>query len=139
LLYKNLGGGMPIQLDWVDDTQTALVYTFENKWTWDDFFAAWGQAHVIAEASPYKINVIADFTRSMSLPENILSIARSVDKKVSASTGTVIVVGATPFLIVMIDIMRKSGIRAVSQIYSFKTMLEALNLLASQQSQHDQG
>jgi len=130
---------MPVNLLWDDAEKSILRYQYEGKWTWEELHDAIVQAHAIADAIQYRIDVIFDFTGSAGLPAKPLSHAPSVARELPTQTGLVVVVGGT-FFSTMLSIFNRvyPHFGSASRYKSAHTLDEAHALIersrASEQS-----
>jgi hypothetical protein len=98
---------MAIRVEWDDPNQTALRYTYEGSWNWDEFQQAHRQARLMLDTVDHKVDVIIDVVQTGILPNNILSRANSIPRDRHPNEGTVIIVGANPLIRFLYDVARR--------------------------------
>lgn len=98
---------MTIRVEWDDPNQTALRYTYEGSWNWDEFQQARRQARLMLDTVDHKVDVIIDVVQTGILPNNILSRASSIPRDRHPNEGTVIIVGANPLIRFLYDVARR--------------------------------
>src|SRR5215207_1534292 len=67
---------MTIQVRWDNDAHTAVLVTFDGRFTWDEFERAWGETSALYETVDYPVDTIYDLRRIKVLPANMVSYMR---------------------------------------------------------------
>ncbi len=59
---------MPISVIWDDEEHTIVRYIFDGEWQWREFMPIIDQAAAMTRSVPYRVDTIADLTKSAGLP-----------------------------------------------------------------------
>lgn len=84
---------MQITVSWFDDQHTILLYTFDPRWTWEDFIETKSVADPMIDAAGRDIALIFDARRIRHLPLNSLTYAREMVETRHPQGRPVIIVG----------------------------------------------
>lgn len=88
---------MPIYVKF-ENTDYLVVWTFEGKWAWEDYYSQRDAVNAKIESSLHRVDMIVDMTNGSMLPQNVLSHAGSAVRKAPNNIGTIIIVGPSAFL-----------------------------------------
>ena len=64
---------MPITVTWGDDNKTYTVFTFEGKWTWEEYYRSVEQGFGMVKDCNYTVNILIDMLNCNLFPQNLLS------------------------------------------------------------------
>ena len=117
---------MNIVIEWDDDAQTIIRYTFQEGWTLTEFNAVYNRASEMRKESPNRvIGIIVDDSQHARPPKNALTAFRRTVKE-----------GKLPMVIVGIGHMAKilmevaeGAFKKTRQIYYTETLEEARDIL----------
>jgi hypothetical protein len=84
---------MPINVKWLDDAKSILMYECEGVWTWDEVWDAFQIGDPMIEASPHKVDVVIDFVGSAGVPDGARSQIRGLTDQASENWGLCLVTG----------------------------------------------
>ncbi len=98
---------MPVNVKWYDERQAVLWYSYEGRWTWDEFYQAFEHGNEMIESVEHKVDTIIDLRRSSLLPSNVMSRGNFMSAKLHPRHGTTVVVGANSFVQLLYDMFRK--------------------------------
>jgi hypothetical protein len=59
---------MPVTLEWLDDGQQVLLYTYTGRWTWDEYHAIITETHRRLAGITHPVYAILDFTAASLIP-----------------------------------------------------------------------
>lgn len=116
---------MGISVNWLDENRSIVLWEVEGKWTWDDYRQAQSHADALVRDIAYKVDVILDFTENRSLPFNILSQMRFERPQQPEKRGRVVIVGASPFVIKMMDLLYTVNPNLGDRFFTAATLDEA--------------
>jgi len=122
---------MSITVSWHNDHHTEIVNTMVGVWTWDELFAAIDQVVELMDTVDYMVNTIIDMRQSQHVPTMLPSALRRVANAPHMNhrnSGTLIMVGARPFIKAMFNIFSTLYPRAAEkfQFAESEEQLEAL-------------
>ena len=121
---------MGIQVAWNTPDTNIILFSIDDKWTWDDFYGAIRGAHEMMDASAYEhIDFILDMQNGETLPSNILSRMKSVSQNRHPKSRDMVVVGAGRFPEVMFRMITKIVPDRVQHIQLVSDFDEALQHL----------
>ncbi len=98
---------MAINIEWKDDTQDVLIFTFEARWTLTEFFEIAEKANDMMDKVRHTVHVMLDVRKSRSLPEGFMNGITNVARKSHANTGIMVLVGINPLARTFISWYRK--------------------------------
>ena len=119
---------MPIDIE--VDANTAYVQ-YIMPWDLNDYHRAMQQLTDVAKTSGERLHVIADFTRSPSLPAGALTHMSRTSSDTSRR-GLVVVVGANGIVRTIGNVLFRINPVGTRDIYFAKTLDEARDIIARQ-------
>lgn len=120
---------MGVQVDWLDDKQI-IVYTFANKWKWDELFAAIEMCHQMMDEVEHPVRTIFDVSRMVGWVENPIANMKRANEFYHPRSSTVAVVGVSRMLRSIITLFQRfTGFSNKSGVYFFNTLPEAVDFL----------
>lgn len=125
---------MPIHTRWFDEAHTIAYYEFEERWTWDDLYAAVKTVLGMIANAPRRVDVIFDVTRSIGMPSGSVVHMRGLTANPPANFGIGVMVGANMFVKTMVQIFLKLYPQHKDQYYITETVDQALAVIASQRA-----
>lgn len=121
---------MPIQINWFNESKTAIYFTFTDPWTWDDFIVADREGTRMMEGVTHQVSFLADFTQSRQFPRGMsLQRVRSVLNFEDSNSGMLVAFGVNPFMRVMLNTMLTAAGRVNSTVAIVRDLEEALDTL----------
>jgi hypothetical protein len=84
---------MPVNVKWMDDAKTILMYECQDEWTWEEAWDAFDIGHPMLEASPHVVDVIIDFMTSEGMPQGARGQIRELTDRAAENWGLCIVTG----------------------------------------------
>ena len=101
-----------IEIAWLDDNKTAIVYTFRAGWSWNDFAHNNKIATEMLDGIDHKADIILDFSARTVPPPNALSnFQRMMREAPHPKQGRLILVGAR----ILFRTIAKQFVRLVSK------------------------
>ncbi|MEO8396812.1 MAG: hypothetical protein ABI700_27710, partial [Chloroflexota bacterium] len=92
-----------IVAEWLDESKRILLWVFEGKWGWTEFYESMTIAHqMIRDAAPDRVDIVALFVTSPSLPPNAISNIKQISKQSPENWLLTVIVGAGPFINAMV-------------------------------------
>ncbi len=89
---------MSITVEWDNDEKTIIRYTYTNRWTWDEFYAAQAQQNRMQETVSRRVNVLVDARNIQTLPDDFLTHLKRVMTERHPQTGLTVIVSSSGFL-----------------------------------------
>ncbi|MBC7871051.1 MAG: hypothetical protein H7Y09_09460 [Chitinophagaceae bacterium] len=83
---------MSIKLYWVDEKQTILRYDVRGRWTWWDFYEAFGRAYRMSATVQHRVDMMVNLADSGPFPGGALNHAQTLSNRLSENMGLTIVV-----------------------------------------------
>lgn len=84
---------MPVKTRWDNKKQTIWRYTFDKKWTWQQFEAARTEARRIIIDQPHRVDFIFDLSRCKTIPDGFMVRTRQVLRQVKRTSDIYVIVG----------------------------------------------
>jgi hypothetical protein len=125
---------MPIHTRWFDDTHTIAYYEFEERWTWDDLYAAVKSITGLIDSVPHRVDVIFDVKRSIGMPGGAIGHLTGLSAKPQANFGVGVMVGGNNFLKTMVQIFLKLYPRYQNQHHLADNVETALTIIAEKRA-----
>lgn len=122
-----------IAVEWLDEPQRILLWVFEGKWGWNEFYESMTIAHqMIRDAKPDRVDIVALFLTSPNLPPNVISNIKQVSLKSPENWLLTVIVGAGPFINTMVSIGRRANKNLADKYAVAATIEDALQLIDTQ-------
>jgi hypothetical protein len=67
---------MAIKVCWDNDAHTAVLVTFDGRFTWEEFEGAWTKTTALYDTVDHPVDTIYDMRRIRVLPANMVSYMR---------------------------------------------------------------
>jgi hypothetical protein len=129
---------MGIKVEWDNPSKTIICYEFDERWSWEDFFAAKKQAYNMIATVPHRVGVIMNAPSSVTMPPNMLSHSLSALRNKHPNTLVLVFVLTRPFMRAMIGTLSKISRFAASSIELATTLDEARAIIEQRlHSLHD--
>jgi hypothetical protein len=126
-----------IVAEWLDENQRILLWVFEGKWGWTEFYESMTIAHqMIRDAAPDRVDIVALFVTSPALPPNAISNIKQISLQSPENWLLTVIVGAGPFINTMVSIGRRANRNLADKYAVADTMEDALALIAEQRQPH---
>jgi len=116
---------MGIQVVWDDEAKRVIRYIFDERWSWEEFFAAKKDAYNRIATVHHKVGIIMDAPPNMALPPNVLTNVRSALRTKHPNTVVVVFVITTPFLRTMMITLKSLSYLAPVSLEHAATLDEA--------------
>ena len=126
---------MPIFADWFDADQTIILLRYEGNWTWNEFYeTATDVVHPLLKSTSGTVYLIADFTRTITMPMNGIMHARNVFKTMPPNWHNMVIVTPSKFIQILVDMFTKLNYQGMGEkISRADTLDEALKLIRAQE------
>lgn len=124
---------MTIEVRWLDDTHTTVLFDVRAKWSWNDLLQAMDTMYEMQEQSGIVLQSIVDMRAYNRMPLNPIAFGQNKMNKPMKS-GIVVFVGAPAILQAIFDIFRNVYRGIPEKIRFCKTMEEAQAVVARQQA-----
>ena len=89
---------MPIHVSWGNDQKTYTVFTFEGKWTWEEYHQAIAEAFQLVKDCSYTVNILIDMSSCHLFPQNLLSHVGSSMKQAPKHFDLAVIVTSSRFV-----------------------------------------
>ncbi len=94
-----------ILLDWDNPQRTIIRYTFEDPWTWEDYYATNIKRDQMFSSTDQVIDIILDFRLGKHIPPQAVTHFRKAASWDSPQRGVVVVIGVNVILQALANIM----------------------------------
>ena len=122
-----------IAVEWLDESKRILLWVFEGKWGWTEFYASMTIAHqMIRDAAPDRVDIVALFVTSPALPPNAISNIKQISLQSPENWLLTVIVGAGPFISTMVSIGRRANKNLADKYAVANTIEDALALIDTQ-------
>lgn len=118
---------MSIVVHWDDEEQSIIRWEFGEKWSWDDFYAAFDQSLQMAQTVDHRIDVIPDLTRSTWVPPNALTNFNRIQRQMPSNTHLIVITGGSRFDNTLITTFK--AIYRINTWRTASTLDEARNII----------
>ena len=125
---------MGIDVRWDNSAKTIIYADFDAEWTLDDFHHMIDQIYTLNTSVTHQVFLISDYSKSRVPPRQWLSTGSHIEKRKSTNTELSIVVGANPFVKVMLNVAQKLFLKGM-RICAVDTLPEAYLLIETQNRQ----
>ena len=126
-----------IAVEWLDENQRILLWIFEGKWGWVEFYESMTIAHqMIRDVAPDRVDIVALFVTSPSLPPNAISNIKQISLQSPENWLLTVIVGAGPFINTMVSIGRRANRNLADKYAVADTLDAALALITQQRAPH---
>lgn len=90
---------MPVRLNWFDAEETILLFEFEGRWTWEEFYITHAEFNRLLQARDYMVYTIIDLRNSgLYVPPNALTHTRNIADRQQPNAGITVFVSSNRFL-----------------------------------------
>lgn len=139
-LLRDMEAIMGITVEWDNPQKTIIRFVYKGRWTWDDMAGAMEQANRLMDTVTYRVDHIVDVRESTLLPPSVVSQAKRVLNEPHANLGLTLVVGASHYLKLMLDIVSRvyPAMMSRRKMKLVSTMEDAYAAIAAQREQHPQ-
>jgi len=83
---------MAITVDWDNDEQRILRYTFTGTWTWEEFFTHLTTGRAMMRRVNHDVHIVCDLTESGFVPKNSVKPFKNIVDSRPANTGVVFII-----------------------------------------------
>ena len=126
-----------IVAEWLDENERILLWVFEGKWGWAEFYESMTVAHqMIRDAAPDRVDIVALFVTSPALPPNAISNIKQISMQSPENWLLTVIVGAGPFINTMVSIGRRANRNLADKYAVTDTIEDALALITQQRKAH---
>jgi hypothetical protein len=125
------GTAMGIDVNWYDDTKTALLVVYGKTFELKDFYNSIDISYQLMESVPWTVDIVQDVSELAKLPSNVLSVVRYLEGKSHPRRGVTIIVGINRFVKIMFDVGKTLAPKASANYHFVDTRKDADKLLAS--------
>lgn len=120
-----------VRVEWHNDEQTRLVWTFARDWTEQDFDAALALTRHYMANSPHLVDAVVDFRHARVSAKAVSSLMRSALANSTERAGRVVIVTHARFAETVYDVVRHLyGNRVHERVFFVTTLAEAEALLS---------
>ncbi len=98
---------MTITVQWHDAGKQVIYFQFEGVWTWKEFYESLSQSYEMVDRVGHKVYAFIDTRNSSMIPGNFLSGIKSVDAKTHSNIERIVMIGANPLMIKLIDMFNR--------------------------------
>lgn len=130
---------MTITVEWDNEAQTVLRYTFASPWTWEEYQMAIQQAWDMAGTVDHPTDTITDLSHSRLLPDNLFRNVRQSVVEIPESTRTVVLVGGGLIVEMMLGAMRRLYRSHTQKFFHARTVDEARALIRRRREEWGEG
>ncbi|MCC7208997.1 MAG: hypothetical protein IT323_16930 [Anaerolineae bacterium] len=123
---------MAIGVRWENEEHTLIVWTFPDKWTWEDFYTAKNVSDEMLRSVSYVVSFIGDLTGTSVLPQGAIGTYGRSIRNAPVNIGVIVLVGASIFVRLMVETFNKIipfGVPGASFLFA-NTLDEAKAVIA---------
>jgi hypothetical protein len=125
---------MPVQVVWDDEAQTVVRQIYEGHTILDDYISATDEVARLAKTVPHTIHSVMDRTRIVRTPGSMLPAMRYANQHVPPNLGLRIVLKASMFTRIIVDVGRRVAPHLVQNLFFVETLDEARALIEKHRS-----
>lgn len=118
---------MAIETQWLNRQQSAVLITFDGRWTWEIFYQAIEQAMSLFDTLTQPVPLIIDLTNSEAMPNNSIAHIRNAQGIKHEQMEKVIFVGMSTFMQMIGNLasrLNRGGTRNVSMVSTINEALQ---------------
>jgi hypothetical protein len=112
-----------VNLIWDDEAETIIRIEFDNRWNWDDLYAAVTEINEWIEARNYPISIIAYPKGDLYMPPNVFMHLSNLPKFKHERSELAILVGNNGLVKNVFSVVTKVSASA-RELYNFASSLE---------------
>ncbi len=120
---------MPINVSWGDSEKTYTMFTFEGKWTWEEYYRSVEQAFEMVKDCNYTVNILIDMLNCNLFPQNLLSHLGSSMQQAPRPFDLAVVVTSSRFIEMIASTLEKLYGKRQARFKVTKTLDDARMLL----------
>ncbi|MEO8606615.1 MAG: hypothetical protein ABI690_01935 [Chloroflexota bacterium] len=129
---------MPIQIVWENPEHSVARFEIVGKWTWEEFYLAYGSFWDEIAESDQQVDAIVDVTRTSGIPSGAFNQVRQYANKRPKHPGIIVLAGANGFLTAFMEttqkLFRSMSLGALPVQFA-KTLAEAQAIIAEKQTE----
>src|SRR5579871_219313 len=115
---------MAVLIDWDNPQKTALRYQYVGHWTWPENEIATRRGYELSQEATGKVDVIADFSQSGVLPDNLMSGFQRTLRGPQIEFNVCVIVSKTGLLVRLLDVYRRLNRNVGSKLMAASTVEE---------------
>lgn len=122
---------MGVRATWDNQEKTVLLFAFDGQWTWDDYYRAREEAHVLMCSVAHRVDVIALMQHSTTItvtPKVLLEFQRAI-AFAPKNWGAVVLVGSSSGVQVFYNTVNRLYRHLSNRLMLAETLDEARALL----------
>jgi hypothetical protein len=126
---------MSIAVEWENDAKTILRFTYEGRWSWEDFYAKIGEGNEMIATVSHPVVSLVDMRKSSHIPPDAIEhIRRIIDISAQEqNTNVSVFVGAVLLQEMLIKTVNKSYPDvAANSMFRFTKTIEEGRALAEE-------
>jgi hypothetical protein len=123
---------MSVRVMWDNQEKTILHYIYEGTWTWEEWYAAVGEARRMMERVEHKVYVIVD-AACQEVPPGALARFRHAASGETEHVRMVILVGDNPFIETLFGIVRNIARGCVAKFTLAASLEDAYQIIQQHQ------
>ena len=123
---------MTIDLRWIDEEHSGFIFEYLGTWTWNELYQA-SQTAVAWGTGRQNVPSIHDLSQSHTFPEDALFHGRHLSFGLPDNP-IMVIVGANPFVLAMIDLLRRLSRSIERQYFTAASVDEAIALIKNEQA-----
>lgn len=128
---------MPVSVQWYDEEQHIILYTFEGQWTWEELHGVLNEVSTMMGSVNHRVDAIIDLSSSRFVPSNALLKMRIESDQPSPNWGIGVFVQAGTFINALLETFKRLN-RTVSQRYFIANSIdEAIEMIAKERDNAD--
>lgn len=124
---------MVIRLRWLDDQQNALVYSFPEQWSWEDFYTVKTEADTWLDSRDHDVVLLFDMTLTLAIPPGALAQSRYLIDKIHPRGKPIILIGKNRMIPPLLSMAARFNPSISQLIRTVPTFEEALKVVAQYQ------
>ncbi len=118
---------MTVELSWLDEEETILVFSFRSGYTWNDLATAMEKGQALMSEKPWRVDWIYSGDNNQTIPRgNPWAMLRAANQKIPANTGLLYVVNPGLFTRLMERIGQTAIPQSIRLMRTVDTLEEAL-------------
>jgi hypothetical protein len=89
---------MPVSTRWDNDQKNIMLWVFEGRWTWNDYYECRDDVNADIAAMTHTVHIIVDMRTSNTLPNSVITHGHSAVSQPPRNLGLTVIVGVNPVL-----------------------------------------
>lgn len=98
---------MAVTIQWDDAQKSIMVFHFEGRWTWDEFFTQFELVIDDIKAQSHPLDATANFEKSAGIASNALGSVFKASRQMPKNWNGTLIIGATSLIRSLMSVFQR--------------------------------